>query len=180
MFLSFDIGERQTKTCNDKQETFLKKAAASAIRSNVKSHRHGCVIVKDGEIISEGFNHHTNHFEHTFTIHAEVDALTKVKRLKNILSDCELYVVRIGTDLMGNPLKYSRPCVNCTKAILKAGIKKVYFSTDEEFNNIFKDWVPPTHRQQRRFYKGMESENSMERYYKSQELDNNKRRYYIP
>jgi deoxycytidylate deaminase len=140
MFFSMDICEQQTRICKDKQEKFLRRAADSAIRSNVKSHRHGCVIVKDGEIVAEGFNHHTNHFEHTFTIHAEVDALIKLKRIKNI-TGCELYVVRIGTDNMGNPLKYSKPCVNCTKAILKAGIKKVYFSTDDEFNSVFKDYI---------------------------------------
>lgn len=158
MFLSLDLEERQTKTCNDKQEVFLKRAAEFATKSNVKSHRHGCVIVKDGEIIAEGFNHHISHFEHTFTIHAEVDALTKIKKLRHALSECELYVVRIGTDLMGNPLKYSRPCVNCTNAILKAGIKKVYFSTDEEFNNIFKDWTPPNHRIERKYLKKQEFE----------------------
>jgi dCMP deaminase len=150
------LEDRQTKNCKEKQDYFLKKAATYAVRSNVKNHKHGCVIVKDGEVIADGFNHHVNHYEHTFTIHAEVDALTKVKKLKNILSECELYVVRIGTDLMGNPLKYSRPCVNCTKAILKAGIKKVYFSTDDEFNNIFKNWVPPDARQQRKYHQKIE------------------------
>jgi len=143
-----NIGEIQSKSCKEKQEYYLNRAALCAINSNVKSHRHGCVIVKDGIIIAEGFNHHVKHYEHTFTIHAEVDALSKVK--KNILLECELYVVRIGTDLMGRPLKYSCPCINCTKSILKAGIKKVYFSTDEEFKKVFKDWKPPNPYQRQR------------------------------
>lgn len=143
MYLTLDIDE-QTKYCKDKQEYFLNKAANIATRSNVKAHRHGCVIVKDGEVISEGFNRHTKHMEHAFTIHAEVDALLKMKKNKKIASECELYVVRIGTDLMGNPLKYSKPCIDCTNAILKAGIKRVYFSTDDDFKKILKSFIPPT------------------------------------
>jgi deoxycytidylate deaminase len=139
MYLSLYDTEHQTKTCKDKQEYFLQRAANIAIRSNVRHHRHGCVIVRDGEVVSEGYNHHTSHYEHKFTVHAEVDALLKLKKNKKFLSECELYVVRIGTDLMGNPLKYSRPCCDCTRAILKAGIKKVYFSTDEEFNRIYRE-----------------------------------------
>lgn len=161
MFLSLDIDDQQTRTCKDKQERFLRRAADSASRSNVRSHRHGCVIVKDGEIIAEGFNHHTNHFEHTFTIHAEVDAIIKMKKKNKNFTGCELYVVRIGTDNMGNPLKYSRPCVNCTNAILKAGIKKVYFSTDDEFNDAFKDFINPNKnpRYEERYSRQIEYEN---------------------
>ena len=117
------------RQCKDKQEFFLKRAAQIATRSTVGNHRHGCVIVYNGEVISEGYNHYTTYFEHQYTMHAEVDALRKVKKHKKI-SECELYVVRIGTDLMGQPLKYSKPCANCTCAIVKFGIKKVYFSTD--------------------------------------------------
>jgi deoxycytidylate deaminase len=72
---------------------------------------------------------------HGFSIHAEVDALTKVKGRKNILSEAELYVARIGKFNPAAPstfcLKYSKPCRECSKAILKQGIRKVYYSTTE-------------------------------------------------
>lgn len=132
------------RQCKDKQEYFLRRAAHIAARSPVCHHRHGCVIVHDGEVVSEGFNQYTTYFEHQYTMHAEIDALRKIK--KTMLTECELYVVRIGTDLMGQPLKYSRPCPECTRAILKAGIKKVYFSTDDDFKDILKVFVPPPHR----------------------------------
>lgn len=132
--LAFHDSESEiTKSCKEKQESFLRRAAVVAARSPVRNHRHGCIIVKDGEILAEGYNNYTQHFEHKFTIHAEVDALMKLKKHKKMLLECELYVVRIGTDLMGRPLKYSRPCQDCTRAILNYGIKKVYFSTSEEF-----------------------------------------------
>lgn len=136
MYLTLYDFEEQTRICKEKQEFFLEKAAYIATHSNVKCQRHGCVIVKDGEIVAEGFNQHTKHFEHKFTIHAEIDALLKLKKNKKILNECELYVVRIGTDSMGRPLKYSRPCEDCTKAILKSGIRRVYYSTDPDFDPL--------------------------------------------
>lgn len=97
-------------------------------------HRHGCLIVnKAGEIVAEGYNHNYMHFYHKFSIHAEICCLSKMKRNKKALSECEMYVVRIGTDNMQQPFKYSRPCPDCTKAIVKAGIKRVYFSTNDDF-----------------------------------------------
>lgn len=128
------------KECNKEQMKLFKQASYYATKSNVKSHRHGCVIVKDGNIITDGYNHYINYYEHTYTIHAEVHALSKLKHIKNN-NGCELYVVRIGTDSMGNPLKYSRPCNNCTKMILKMGIKKVYYSTNDEFNEIYQNYM---------------------------------------
>lgn len=141
MFLSlYDIDE-QTRERKDRQEFFLKRAADLAARSNVVHHRHGCVIVLNDDIIGEGFNYHTEHMEHQFTIHAEVAALMQFPgKKKKILSECELYVVRIGTNGMGCPLKYSKPCVNCTRAILKAGVKRVYFSTNTEFDDMIKNF----------------------------------------
>jgi deoxycytidylate deaminase len=136
MYLTLHLD--QTKTCNEKQELFLKRAANIAARSPVRCHRHGCIIVnKDNEVVAEGYNHHAIQFEHKFTVHAEIDALMKMKKNKRIISECAMYVVRIGTDHMGKPLKYSRPCADCTRAILKSGIKRVYFSTDHEFQRAF-------------------------------------------
>jgi len=137
--------ETSEKTCSPKQEYYLRRAAQIALKSNVQSHRHASIIVneKTGEIISEGYNYHTTHMEHAYTIHSEVSALLKLKKTKHSIENCAIYVVRVGTDRMQCPLKYSAPCSNCTKAILKAGIKKVYYSTDFEFENYIKIHGPP-------------------------------------
>ncbi len=120
------------KNSDARQEYFLKKAACIATRSTM-THRHGCIIVnKTGEVISEGYNHVYLHMYHKFSMHAEVACLSKMKRSKD-LTDCTMYVVRIGTDNMGKPLKYSRPCQDCSRAIIKSGLKKIYYSTSEEF-----------------------------------------------
>lgn len=125
------------KSCKDKQYSFLKRAMNLAQKSTCEQQRHGCVIVKDDDIISEGFNYKSEHFSHCLSIHAEVAAIAKLgKRKRKFMSQCDMYVVRIGRDSMGNPLKYSKPCPNCMKAIQKAGLRKVYYSTNREFDEL--------------------------------------------
>ena len=100
-------------------------------------HKHGAIIVHDNVVISSGFNYHYEHMCHKKSIHAEVDALLNVRgRRRHVLSEAEMYVVRIGTKSMDCPLKYSRPCCDCQKAIMKYGIPKVYYSTSSEYNQI--------------------------------------------
>jgi deoxycytidylate deaminase len=127
----------RVKTCKNNQEFFLRYAANIATYSNVLHNRHGCVIVQNGEIIAEGYNHYVKHFEHAFSMHAEVHAISKLKK-KILNNECELYVVRIGTSGMGHPLKYSKPCENCTNAIVKSGIRKIYYSTNDDFEDKHK------------------------------------------
>jgi deoxycytidylate deaminase len=124
------------RTCNEKQYSFLKRAMNLALKSSCPHQRHGCVIVKDNEIVSEGYNHKQTHLYHKFSVHAEVDAISKMKHNRKYMSQCDLYVVRIGTDNMGNPLKYSKPCNGCIKAIEKSGIRRVYYSSNIEFEKM--------------------------------------------
>lgn len=112
-----------------RQRQFLAKAARAAQKSSM-THRHGCIIVAaDGTIVSEGFNHHRMAMSHRFSIHAEVAALHRAKRAKTRFTDCEMYVVRLGPG--PSALKYSRPCEDCVHEITKSGIRRVYYSTNE-------------------------------------------------
>jgi deoxycytidylate deaminase len=102
-------------------------------------HRHRAVITRGGHIIARGYNHHVNHYHHMWSQHAEVDALVDLKRKfpvesrnKKWMRDCRLYVVRIGPDSRGNPLKNSLPCVNCSAAIKEANIPVVFYSSTIE------------------------------------------------
>lgn len=122
------------KTSNERQNHFL-ECAAKVAQKSVMEHKHGAIIVLDNEIIATGFNYLYEHMCHKNSIHAEVDALLNVKgRRRNMLADAEMYVVRIGAKSMDCPLKYSRPCCDCQKAIMKYGIRKVYYSTSYEYN----------------------------------------------
>jgi deoxycytidylate deaminase len=124
----------EVKMCNSRQHYYMDQAVKMAKKSTME-HKHGAVIVHNNEIIATGFNFRQYYMCHGFSIHAEVDALTKVKGRKNILSEAELYVARIGKFNPAAPssfcLKFSKPCRECSKAILKQGIRKVYYSTAE-------------------------------------------------
>ena len=100
--------------------------AVNEAKKSTMNHKHGCVIVKDGEVIATGHNHMMDFMSHSFlSIHAECDALRKVKNKgKRFLEQCTLIVVRVGKC----ELKNSHPCEACTKEIQKHGIGKVFYS----------------------------------------------------
>lgn len=125
----------EVKTRKNKQDTYFKIAAEVAVNSDM-CQKHGAVIVYKKEIIACGYNYYYS----TFSIHAEVAAISQLKgRDKEILSECELYVVRIGPDKLDNPLKYSRPCNNCQHFINKNCIKKTFYSTNYEYDSMMND-----------------------------------------
>lgn len=120
----------EPKFPSERQEMFLKKAAQCAFRSNM-SQRHGCVIVNQaGDIVSSGFNYKKTYHCHRYSMHAEANALNKLKRATD-MSQFEMYVVRIGNrsgEHTDPELKCSMPCASCMKAIVKASLPRVYFS----------------------------------------------------
>mgnify|MGYP001027065754 CR=1 FL=1 len=130
----FECNDDMTpKKSNEKQRRFLDIAAKIAEKSPMYPHKHGAIIVYRDKIISSGFNYYVG----DFSIHAEVAAISHIKKKnKNILIDCDIYVVRIGPKSFNNPLKYSRPCPNCQNTIIKNNIKNAYYSTSYEYDNI--------------------------------------------
>lgn len=128
--------DKSAKTSSDRQTYYLKCAAKVAEKSTME-HKHGAIIVHDNEIIATGFNHVYEHMCHKNSMHAEVDALLKVRtRGKHVLNDSEMYVVRLGSRTFKHLLKYSKPCCDCQKAIHKYGIRKVFYSTNNDYNSI--------------------------------------------
>lgn len=79
----------------------------------------GAVIVKNGKIISKGYN--LRESRQNSLNHAEIIAINKAcKKLKNFrLEDCDLYVT-------------VEPCLMCAGAIVQSRIRKVYFGTRDE------------------------------------------------
>lgn len=93
----------------------LTLAAAGAAHNEVPV---GAVVVRDGEIIGEGFNQPIS--RHDPTAHAEIMALRDAaQRLGNYrLPDCTLYVT-------------VEPCAMCAGAIQHARIARVVYGTSE-------------------------------------------------
>ncbi|WP_228529871.1 nucleoside deaminase [Diaphorobacter caeni] len=75
----------------------------------------GAVIVKDGEVIGEGFNHSVAHFDPTS--HGEVEAIRDAcRRLQRVdLTGCDLY-------------SSCEPCAMCVAAMHVAGIRRLYYA----------------------------------------------------
>lgn len=97
--------------------------------------------VYKGKVVSYGFNQYrTSWIQRRFAsnseahyLHAETDAIRNAMKVidgRN-LQDITLYVVRSrkigGKNVLGN----AKPCTGCHSCIKWAGIKRVYYSTDD-------------------------------------------------
>ena len=113
----------------DKQDEldkrYLRMASIWAENSYCVRRQVGALIVKDKMIISDGYNGTPSGFENVcedaqgvtkpYVLHAEANAITKIARSGNNSDDATLYV----TD---------SPCIECSKLIIQAGIRRVIFS----------------------------------------------------
>ena len=62
--------------------------------------------------------------------HAEMDAINKIKYLRNIPKIIDIFVIRFNKN---NDLCESRPCIHCIKSLdkFKTPIRFVYYSTKD-------------------------------------------------
>lgn len=119
--------------CRPSSHIFFMECAIHEAKKSVMEQRHGAVIVKNNKIIASGHNCYTQHFKQSWSTHAEVSAILQLsKKPRNFLKDCDMYVVRLGTKGMGYPLKLSKPCPCCKATINAMGIKRVYYSINDE------------------------------------------------
>ena len=105
-------------------QRFLKMASIWAQNSYCKRRQVGALLVKDKMIISDGYNGTPSGFENNcedennrtfpYVLHAEANAITKVAKSNNSSDGATLYVT-------------SSPCLECSKLIIQAGIKRVIF-----------------------------------------------------
>ncbi|MCD4832305.1 MAG: dCMP deaminase family protein [Bacteroidales bacterium] len=114
---------------NEKQteydKRYLEMAQIWAKNSYCKRRQVGALIVKKKMIISDGYNGTPSGFENVcededsktkpYVLHAEANAITKVAKSNNSSEDATLYVT-------------TSPCLECSKLIIQAGIKRVVFS----------------------------------------------------
>lgn len=103
------------------QFKFLKRSVDLAVTKMLEGHGgpFGAVIVKDGEIVAEGFNRVTSTFDPT--AHAEVVAIRNAcQALQNFeLKGCEIY-------------SSCEPCPMCLGAIYWTRLDKLYFAASRE------------------------------------------------
>ena len=118
---NMESGAKQTAL--DKR--YLRMAEIWAENSYCQRRKVGAIIVKNSMIISDGFNGTPSGFENVcedeengltkpYVLHAEANAITKVARSNNSSAGATLYIT-------------ASPCVECSKLIIQAGIRRVVF-----------------------------------------------------
>tara|TARA_B110000259_G_scaffold179117_1_gene218247 strand:+ start:5094 stop:5627 length:534 start_codon:yes stop_codon:yes gene_type:complete len=120
------------------QKYYFDIAANIAKNSNMFQ-KHGVVIVYKKTIIATGYNSYSYNSKTNFSIHAEIVAINNAIKNSNkeLLSDSKLYIVRIAPESKSKYiLKYSKPCLNCQKYINKFNIKKIFYSTNYEYDKV--------------------------------------------
>ena len=111
---------------------YLRMARIWSENSYCQRRRVGALIVKDKRIISDGYNGTPSGFENVcededhltkpYVLHAEANAITKIARSNNNSDGSTLYV----TD---------SPCVECSKLIIQAGIRRVVYAREYRLND---------------------------------------------
>ena len=124
---------------------FLQKAAALTRKHDYGDWQefHLCaLIVLGGNILSIGFNKSRHHGyvevikQNEWTnLHAEIDAILKARR-KIDLRGSKMFIVRMISD--DTQYAIARPCETCQIALKSYGIKKVYYSIDDETYAVMK------------------------------------------
>lgn len=104
---------------------YLRMAEEWSKLSHCTRKKVGAIIVKNGMIISDGYNGTPSGFDNDcedgdgitlwYVLHAEANAISKVARSTNNAQNSTLYLTL-------------SPCKDCSKMILQVGIKRVVFS----------------------------------------------------
>jgi dCMP deaminase len=125
--MSYLWGEIVNMTSEKQQRydiAYMKMAIEWAALSHCTRKKVGALLVKDGMIISDGYNGTPSGFSnecedeqgetHWYVLHAEANAILKVARSTNNAKDCTLYITL-------------SPCKECCKLILQSGIHRIVY-----------------------------------------------------
>ncbi|MGI1826442.1 ComE operon protein 2 [Ligilactobacillus salivarius] len=106
---------------------FMLQAILLSLRSTCERLSVGAILVRDKRVIAGGYNGAVSGDDHCIdvgcyvvdghclrTIHAEMNAVLQCSKFGIPTDGAEIYV----TDF---------PCLQCTKSLLQAGIKKIYY-----------------------------------------------------
>ena len=110
---------------------YMQMAYQIAKLSYAERRKVGCVIVKDEQIISVGYNGTPHGFENCCEHHSDNgDIVTKREVLhaesNAIAKLAKSTISSIGTSLYTTTM----PCFDCSKLIIQAGVKEVYYCED--------------------------------------------------
>lgn len=105
-------------------QRYLEMARIWAQNSYCQRRQVGALVVKNGMIISDGYNGTPSGFENVcedetgitkpYVLHAEANAITKLARSNNNSEGATIYIT-------------ASPCIECAKLIIQSGIKRVVY-----------------------------------------------------
>ena len=105
-------------------QRYLEMARIWAQNSYCQRRQVGALVVKNGMIISDGYNGTPSGFENVceddngvtkpYVLHAEANAITKLARSNNNSDGATIYIT-------------ASPCIECAKLIIQSGIKRVVY-----------------------------------------------------
>lgn len=135
---------------DEKYMSFTRRMAIQNSNSQNRAKLAASIVIRN-EIISVGYNSYKTHplqkrfsknIEAIFK-HAEVDSIIRALRHVDAeeLSKATLYVYRVkklSKDHIDWSDGYAEPCCGCKQAIVNFNIKKVVYSTDEDFSFVEK------------------------------------------
>lgn len=128
-----------------KDEYYLGIARAVSKRSTCLKRHYGCVIVKNGEVISTGYNgnprgrenccdrgtcnrmmkpHNSGDYSDCYSVHAEQNAMLSAAR-KDMIGSTLYLVCEECIDDQCIDIPYCEPCPICKRMISNAGINRV-------------------------------------------------------
>jgi len=114
---------------------FMSIALIASQRSPCERLKVGSVIVKDGRLISMGYNGYISGASHISRvkdnheqsiIHGEINAITDCAKRGSSLDGAKLYVTHY-------------PCINCFRTIAACGIKEIIYLEDYNNNPIVEE-----------------------------------------
>lgn len=112
------------------KQYFLSQALVLSMRSTCRRLMVGAVIVRDGRVIAGGYNGSVSGEVHCIdegclmekghcirTVHSEMNAIIQCAKFGVATEGADIYVTHY-------------PCLRCSKAIIQAGIKNIYYLYD--------------------------------------------------
>ncbi|MCF8259095.1 MAG: dCMP deaminase family protein [Flavobacteriales bacterium] len=120
VFIKYDNPRKQERY----DRAYMRMALEWAKLSHCRRRQVGALIVKDGQIIADGYNGTPSGFDnqcedcegstHWYVLHAEANAIMKVARSMNSAKNSTLYLTM-------------SPCKDCSKLVHQAGIKRLVY-----------------------------------------------------
>jgi len=122
---------------SNKNRRLLQAAKKLAATSKYGTFKHGAILTSGSCIIGLGVNnekytsigskHHPTGNSAYSTYHAEIVSVLNLPR--HVTKGSTIYVAR--TSKCGNEFRMSKPCEMCHAVLEERGVKKVFFSIDE-------------------------------------------------